>query len=367
MPPSPCTLILQRRSHRAGGQVALWRLLSTSAFKAINPVLVTQNEGWLSAECRALGIPVIVMKFSSPRTLWGRLAANRLFCARLVRQVRAMGLHIGTVIGNDHFEGPFTAMLSRSFGAANAVILRSADATKDRLIRYRCEKADLLLPVGAEFHQDVAAWFPNHLVREIGEGLLDSDFHSIKPQSADFPTRILVIGSGHPLKGWQDMIAACDLLSQDAPFSDLQLDFTGDRPSSPGFDDLLERPRTYGLNFIGRSDDFSGLVRRYELVVQPTQCESFGLAGFEVLAVGVPLLTSRVGDVVKVLSDERWLFDPCAPQSLADGLRRVWQEWQNPPFPADEVQARIRQDFHIEPVAKSVLAHLAAVAAEPTT
>jgi hypothetical protein len=144
------TLILQRRPHRAGGQVALWRLLSQPQFRASNPILVTESEGWLTAECAKLSVPVIVQPFSSPRSLWGMLAGNRLFCRRTIKHIQEMQLRVGTVLGNDHFEAPFTAALARDLGASNAVILRSADATSERLTRYRCGEADLLLPVGRE-------------------------------------------------------------------------------------------------------------------------------------------------------------------------------------------------------------------------
>jgi glycosyltransferase involved in cell wall biosynthesis len=195
-------------------------------------------------------------------------------------------------------------------------------------------------------------------VRQIGEGLLDDDFHLPAHQSPEFPSRILVIGSGHPLKGWQDMIEACDHLSEREPFSDIILDFTGGRPSGPVFDDLLARSRPYTLNFVGRTDDFAGLVRKYDLVVQPTQCESFGLAGFEVLACGVPLLTTRVGDVVKVLTDENWLCAPNSPDDLAKKLAGICETWGAPPFPAEAVQARIREDFHIAPVCRKIVEQL---------
>ena len=352
------TLILQRRPHRAGGQVALWRLFSESAFRTNNPVLVTEREGWLTKECARLGVPVIIQRFTSPRSLWGRIGGNWIFRRGVIEQVESAALRVHTVLGNDHYEAPMAAALARDFGATCAVILRSADATEERLRRYQCGKADLLLPVGREFYSSVRDWFDDTAVREIGEGLLDSDFHEPKAQSKAFPSNILVIGSGHPLKGWQDMIAACDLLSNQPPFSNIRLDFTGDRPSGPEFDKLLAQSRPYTLNFIGRSDNFIGLVRKYDLVVQPTQCESFGLAGFEVLSGGVPMLTTRVGDVVKVLKDSKWLCSPYSPADLASKLAIIAKTWGEPPFPIEEIQNRIRKDFHIGPVSQRLSKHL---------
>lgn len=49
-------LFIQERTHRAGAQTCLMRLLRTEIIRRRNPVLLCSEPGWLSEECKKNGI-----------------------------------------------------------------------------------------------------------------------------------------------------------------------------------------------------------------------------------------------------------------------------------------------------------------------
>jgi len=64
-------------------------------------------------------------------------------------------------------------------------------------------------------------------------------------------------------------------------------------------------------------------VLGYDLVINPSRMESFGTAAIEVLAAGVPLLSSRTGVIEQVQESAEMLFPPHRPEALASALKNV--------------------------------------------
>ncbi len=52
------------------------------------------------------------------------------------------------------------------------------------------------------------------------------------------------------------------------------------------------------------------LTREYELVINASRGETFGMAAIEVIAAGISLLSSRTGVIEKVIENEGLLFEP---------------------------------------------------------
>ena len=87
------------------------------------------------------------------------------------------------------------------------------------------------------------------------------------------------------------------------------------------------RLRTTRCNFLGRVDAFRDLARDYDLVINPSWMETFGMAAIEVLAAGVPLLSSRTGCDGSRWEADEMLFAPSRPDQLAFALKRLLREW----------------------------------------
>jgi glycosyltransferase involved in cell wall biosynthesis len=89
-------------------------------------------------------------------------------------------------------------------------------------------------------------------------------------------------------------------------------------------------------------------VRGYDLVINPSRMETFGMAAIEVLAAGVPLLSSRTGVMEQVQDAEEMLFAPARPDQLAFALKHLLQEWPRIDLGVVGCQENIRRRFLID-------------------
>jgi glycosyltransferase involved in cell wall biosynthesis len=82
--------------------------------------------------------------------------------------------------------------------------------------------------------------------------------------------------------------------------------------------------------------------------------ESFGMAALEVLAAGVPLLSSRTGVIEQVQYRNEMLFPPHQPRALADSLKNVILRWPDIDLGVPGAQENIRRLFSIDNTANRV-------------
>lgn len=349
------TVFLQGRTHRAGAQTCLARLLRHSAMRQWNPVLVCSAPGWLTRECERENIPVICEPFPKSRSLSGRLFGNARFADAVAAKLRAASLHdVPIVHANDHNEALLGLKLAKRLQARSAVFLRSPGMTRRDYFKYRCNDYGMIAAVGDELCARARGWDASRPIELIHDGLEEAEFAPAKPKPERAPDKILVVGSPLDWKGWADLTEALYLLEQDGALPAMTFDFTGDRPD-PAVNDLkLERLSRHRCNFLGRVEGFRDLVRGYDLVINPTRMESFGMAALEILAAGVPLLSSRTGVIEQVQDSAEMLFPPHQPKALADALKNVILRWPHIDFCVPAAQESIRLLFSIDNTASRV-------------
>jgi glycosyltransferase involved in cell wall biosynthesis len=337
-------LFIQKRAHRAGAQTCLARLLRhlTDRYR---PVLLCGENGWLSEECLRNKIEVIVHSFPNSRSLPARLFGNRSFAKEVAELLAARGLNPAIVHANDHQEGLLGIEIASSIGARTALFLRSPGMTKSDYVKYRCAEYGLIAAVGDEFRSRVATWDPARNIKLIHDGIEPSEFLEPKTISAEAPKRILVLGSPLDWKGWADLTAALYTIEQRGVPLPIEFDFTGREPDTKSNDLKLGRLRGARCNFLGRVEAFRELVRGYDLAINPSRMETFGMAAIEVLAAGVPLLSSRTGIIEQVVHSEELLFAPHDPASLASALQNALSNWHRIGFNLPETQNRIKANF----------------------
>ncbi len=198
--PRSVTLFLQRRSGKAGAQVGLARLITNPAMRALNPVLVTMHEGWLTEQCAKAEIPYLICAFPKSRSWKGRFFANRAFGHDMLNRVRGRGWNPILVQSNDHLEGLLAREIMGSAKIPGIIFLRSSEMTKRDFFKYRCDRFDLIYAVGEELATKAKEWSPNAEIHLLDDGIEESDFFPPKAKAVTFPTRILVVGSEFSLQ-----------------------------------------------------------------------------------------------------------------------------------------------------------------------
>lgn len=352
---SRTVLFLQHRTHRAGAQTCLARLLRHNRLRQWNCRVLTSGPGWLSEECSRISVPVTLAEFPRSRSLIARVYGNEAFSKRVAAELHDRNFKPAIVFANDHQEGLLALSLARRFGAKTAILLRSPGMRKEDYVKYGCGFFDHISAIGDELTTRVQAWDSSKRIHVAYDGVFDDEFLPPKEKPALAPSRILAIGSPLPWKGWADLTWALAILNEQEVLPKLQVDFTGALPA-PGDNDLrLERLKGVTCKFLGRVEKFRELVRTYDLVINPSRMETFGMAAVEVLAAGVPLLSSRTGVIEDVQTSPAMLFEPDNPASLAKALRGVLEGWNETDFGVAQSQRNLRQKFMIDDSVQALL------------
>lgn len=339
-------LFVQQRTHRAGAQTCLARLLHHADMRTWRPQLVCAQPGWLTEECERHAVPCLVEPFPSSRMLVARLCFNAAF-ARRVRARLTLG-PVQLVQANDHLEGLLARALARALGARSVMLLRSSGMSRQDYFKYHCHRFDLVAAVGEELQSRAQSWDPARTIQLLHDGLYPSELAEVHPGSASFPRRLLILGSPSEAKGWDDMMDALAELETDPTWPALQLDFTGPKPAPQANAKRSRQLQRTHCHFLGRVEKFPELARQYGLVINPSRRESFGMAALEVAALGVPLISSRTGVIEQVITQPEFLFQAHQPADLARVLRNLHRNWATLPFDSLGAQRRIRQQFLID-------------------
>jgi glycosyltransferase involved in cell wall biosynthesis len=325
-----CSVVyLQRRAHKAGAQTCLLRLLKHPIVRQWNPVVLCAESGWLTEECRRLGITTVQLNFPSSRTLAARLIQNAWFARRVAARLRALEVRPSIIHANDHGEALLALGLAQRFSAKTALFFRSSAMTKRDYFKYRCDRFDFTAVVGPKLESSIRNWGVPNPPSPLYDGLYPEEILPPKPKPADFPNRWLVIGSPHAAKGWSDLTEALHGLQSGSKLPALHLDFTGDEPSAATNDLQLGRLTNVTTRFLGRIENFVQVVRTYDLVVNPSRSEVSGMAALEVIAAGVPLLTTKAGIVEYYQTCPRLLCEPSSAPDLAHTVGWLISNWRS--------------------------------------
>lgn len=312
---------LQRRSHKAGAQTCLARLVRNPHLATYRPIVICGEQGWLTEELARHGVEFLVEPFPSSRSLAGRLWANKLFARRIVEKLSRLGDRF-LIHGNDHQEVILTVMIARKMQAPSAVFLRSPSMRQQEYKKYRCADIDIALTVSDELLDRLTDWDPIKTFRVVSDGIYPEEVMQEPREINHAPRRFIVLGSPLKWKGWRDLIdALCHLHSQGVSLADLSFDFTGNAPGPENDLDLGRLPDLQ-FRFLGRRNDFPALLTDYDFAINPSRHETFGMAAIETLAYGTPLLSSRTGVLGKVL-DPSLLFKPGDIVELAERFQTV--------------------------------------------
>jgi len=346
-------LFIQRLPHKAGAQSCLARVLRKLKERALDPILLISEDGWLTGECQKNNIQVLRTRFPNSRSLSGYLYKNRFFTKRVKQELDQLGVAPPIVQGNDQSEALRTLALAEFLNAKSSLMLRTPTMKSEDYFKNRCDRSDLIMVESDQLKEAVKVWDSKKKVVVVNNGLTDEEFLHPKNPASISPSKVLVLGNPSARKGWADVIEALGILGDRNNLPPMTLDFTGQRPSEMTTAGRLGR---FSVNFIGHHDNFKELTLKYELVVNASRGETFGMAALEVIAAGIPLLSSRTGVIEKVVENECLLFEPENPQSLAHAFAKLVTNWKSVDFDLERQQQNIRRQFHIDTTVNRLLA-----------
>jgi N-acetyl-alpha-D-glucosaminyl L-malate synthase BshA len=124
----------------------------------------------------------------------------------------------------------------------------------------------------------------------------------MRPQFAAPDEKLFVhLSNFRPVKRVLDVVEVFARVSQSIP---ARLMLIGDGPDRSAAEHLALRHNVQDrIHFLGKQDDVHELLPLADLMLMPSQMESFGLAALEAMACGVPAIATRVGGVPELIDD----------------------------------------------------------------
>jgi glycosyltransferase involved in cell wall biosynthesis len=291
--------------HPGGAEVGLLRLAARLRDRDWEVTLTSPHEGgiseagypWLRLDVGGLGAGEGARAVASwPRAL--RLAQrfdvvylNSTVCGRLLPALRGTRsvLHVHDIVDR----------VPRHWAQAD-VVLADSQAVADRLD-------------GLEAH---VVYCPV----ELDPPAVDAPWAHANGDSGPV---VGFVGRIEPRKGVLDLIAAAPAIRAGSPGAEVVI--VGDDPWGAFPDYLAQVRAAQDVVHVPWHDNAAGLMRHFDVLVAPSHQEPFGTVLSEAMAVGTPVVATRVGGLAEVVDDgvTGLLVEPGEPDALAAAVLEV--------------------------------------------
>lgn len=355
-------IIFQRRDHLAGAQRALVDLILNcreqfsfvvvSNFKPKSPLRILYEKA---------GATTVNLLWPSPRGIVGRMTNS--FLSYLV-WMKLRNLDTTLLIANDFSESRLAVAVANRSRLPVATILRSPTMTAQQFRKYRADEATALLYTN-KFQLN--HWV-NLTTKEEALYLLEDGVNPSFPflngcQDRGKRERLkwLIVGDASSRKGWKNVIPALEALDKKLKRKvDLDITFGDEIPASANL--AIPKLKNISVNFSKRQVEFIEFARQFNLVINPSHAETFGLACVEVVALGIPVISTRTGVAPQIIP-EHLIYDPNDPDTLANLLMNALNDWQQFLYNADVKRSvdLVKQHFTLEKQSSQLAAVLRSI------
>lgn len=160
------------------------------------------------------------------------------------------------------------------------------------------------------------------------------------------------VGSLNKLKGQKYLIEGFGNLSH--KFTNFQLEIVG---SGPDRDYLMKIAKNLNLQkkikFHGREEDVSRIMNRWDIYVQPSLSESFGLSVAEAMSVGIPVVATATGGLTELINnDSGILVRPKDPYAISCAIMKLAMDSKLRHKIGQQAKNRIEKNFSLENMLK---------------
>ena len=194
------------------------------------------------------------------------------------------------------------------------------------ITRFGIEVSDGVTAISEHLRERTHAAFNTETPIEVIRNFVNCDVYVRKPELvaemrpafAAPGERLLVhLSNFRPVKRVTDVIEVFARVSQALP---ARLMLIGDGPDRSAAEYLARRLGVFErIHFLGKQDNVNELLPCADLMLMPSEMESFGLAALEAMACSVPAIATRVGGVPELIDDrvDGCLFDVGDVESMA--------------------------------------------------
>ncbi len=188
------------------------------------------------------------------------------------------------------------------------ITLVGADRSFDRVIRFALERSDAVTAVSGYLAERTRRDFSPHLPIAVIPNFVDT---ALPPADTSACAReawapageaiLMHISNFRPVKRISDVVRVFHAVRQEEP---ARLVLIGEGPERL-FAQQLVRELELGddVLFLGQQDDVQGLLACADLLLLPSEQESFGLTALEAMVARVPVIATSIGGLPEVVTD----------------------------------------------------------------
>lgn len=252
---------------------------------------------------------------------FGRLATVRewLAFARWCRRIEARIVHTCELYANI-FGLPGAALAGVDVRIGNRRELATPDKTRAQLACQRLAYATAHAVVAnsaAAAAQLRREGVPARKIQTISNGVDCTRFAPVRPAGRQI-RRVVTVANLRPEKGHDTLISAAALVVAARP--DTEFVIVGSGPlDAPLRREVASRGLGDRVQFLGERSDVPALLASSDLFVLPSRSEAFPNGVLEAMAVGLPVVATRVGGVPELVESDvnGLLVEPDRPDSMA--------------------------------------------------
>jgi glycosyltransferase involved in cell wall biosynthesis len=309
------------------------------------------GHAFVTIRCPRLPSPLRGRVGSKVETLYRDLWWTPRGAARAASSAGATLLHVPAPVGPTSLEIPFVLTVHdlsvlrfpeffRPWfrTTARVVIPRAARAAAHVITVSEAAKSDILEHLALP--ADKLSVIPNGVAPEFRPVDTASDLAAeVRARYALPEVFALAVGVIEPRKNLLRLLLAVETLRSRPATADMTLVHVG--PYGWLSRDVLRRAELLAAKravlVLGPvpANDLSALYSLARLTAYPSLYEGFGLPVLEAMACGSPVVTSEVGALPEVAGEAAVYVDPTSPESIAEGMERVWMD--------ETLRARLRQ------------------------
>ncbi len=180
------------------------------------------------------------------------------------------------------------------------------------ITKFGIEQSDGVTAISSHLRDRTREAFEITSEIEVIHNFVNCDFYLRKPELVDAmrpryaaPDEHLFVhlSNFRPVKRVRDVIEVFARVARALP---ARLLLIGDGPDRSTAEQLALHHKVQDrIHFIGKQDNVNELLPLADLMLMPSEMESFGLAALEAMACSVPTIGTRVGGVPELIDDQR--------------------------------------------------------------
>jgi len=167
--------------------------------------------------------------------------------------------------------------------------------------------------------------------------------------------KIITVGTLNPQKGVQFLILAMPKILKE--FSNVSLDIVGDGPFRRSLEKEVKKKKLASkVQFSGFVPDIEKYLTKFDIYVQPSLSESFGLAITQAMSVGLPVIATNAGGIPEVVTDGKSgiLVEAADPKALADGILTLLRDPEKAKKMGEMGQKEVKLKFDLKDMIKEL-------------